>query len=87
MAHGRDIKIISGNSNMPFSESVCRNIGMRLTNADVSTFSDGEISVSLYETVRGSDVFILQSTCNPVNDNLMEMLIMSTPASALRRAA
>ena len=76
MAHGKDIKIISGNSNVPFAESVCRNIGLRLVNADVKTFSDGEISVSLYESVRGSDVFIIQSTCNPVNDNLMEMLIL-----------
>ena len=84
MAHGRDIKIICGNSNIPFAESVCRNIGLRLTDADVSTFSDGEISVSLYETVRGSDVFIIQSTCNPVNDNLMEMLIM---VDACKRAS
>ena len=76
MSHGRDIKIFKGNSNIPFAESVCRNIGLRLGHADVTTFSDGEISMSLYETVRGSDVFIIQSTCNPVNDNLMEMLIM-----------
>jgi phosphoribosylpyrophosphate synthetase len=70
MARGRDIKIISGNSNMPFAESVCRNIGLRIGNANVTAFSDGEISVSLFETVRGSDVFIIQSTCNPVNDHL-----------------
>ena len=76
MSHGRDIKIFRGNSNIPFAESVCRNIGLRLGQADVTTFSDGEISMSLYETVRGSDVFVIQSTCDPVNDNLMEMLIM-----------
>ena len=76
MAHGKDIKIISGNSNIPFAENVCRNIGLRLCRTDVTTFSDGEISVSLYETVRGSDVFIVQSTCQPINDHLMEMLIM-----------
>jgi len=84
MAHGKDIKIICGNSNKPFAESVCRNIGLRLCKTDVTTFSDGEISVSLYETVRGSDVFIIQSTCNPINDHLMEMLIM---VDACKRAS
>jgi len=84
MSQGRDIKIICGNSNIPFAESVCRHIGLRLSNTDVSTFSDGEIAVSLYETVRGSDVFIIQSTCAPVNNNLMEMLIM---ADACKRAS
>ena len=84
MAHGKDIKIISGNSNKAFAESVCRNIGLRLCQTDVTTFSDGEISVSLYETVRGSDVFIIQSTCFPVNDNLMEMLIL---VDACKRAS
>ena len=84
MAHGKDIKIISGNSNKPFAESICRNGGVRLCSTDVTTFSDGEISVSLHETVRGSDVFIVQSTCYPVNDNLMEMLIM---VDACKRAS
>jgi ribose-phosphate pyrophosphokinase len=84
MSQGKDIKIISGNSNIPFAESVCRNIGLRLGQADVSTFSDGEIAVSLFETVRGSDVFIIQSTCNPINDHLMEMLIM---VDACKRAS
>jgi len=84
MAHGRDIKIISGNSNIEFAENVCRNIGLRIGNANVTSFSDGEISVSLFETVRGSDVFIVQSTCKPVNDNLMEMLIM---VDACKRAS
>ena len=84
MSHGKDIKIICGNSNVPFAENVCRNLGLRLNNTDVQTFSDGEISVSLHETVRGSDVFIIQSTCYPVNDNLMEMLIM---VDACKRAS
>jgi ribose-phosphate pyrophosphokinase len=84
MAHGKEIKIICGNSNIPFAESICRNIGLRLGRADVSKFSDGETSVSLYETVRGSDVFIIQSTCDPVNDHLMEMLIM---VDACKRAS
>ena len=84
MAHGKDIKIICGNSNKPFAENVCRNIGLRLGLTDVSTFSDGEISVSLHESVRGSDVFIIQSTCAPINDHLMEMLIM---VDACKRAS
>ena len=84
MSLARDIKIISGNSNVPFAESVCRNVGVRLGNTDVSKFSDGEVSVSLYDTVRGSDVFIIQSTCTPVNDHLIEMLIM---VDACKRAS
>ena len=84
MAHGKEIKIICGNSNVPFAENICRNIGLRLSKADVTKFSDGEITVSLYDTVRGSDVFIIQSTCNPVNDHLMEMLIM---VDACKRAS
>jgi len=84
MAHGKEIKIICGNSNKPFAEIVCRNIGLRICHTDVTTFSDGEISVSLYETVRGSDVFIIQSTCYPINDHLMEMLIM---VDACKRAS
>ncbi|MCL2202310.1 MAG: ribose-phosphate pyrophosphokinase [Oscillospiraceae bacterium] len=84
MSHGRDIKIISGNSNKSFVEDVCRSSGLRLVNANVTTFSDGEISVSLFETVRGSDVFIVQSTCTPINDNLMEMLIL---VDACKRAS
>ena len=84
MTHGKDIKIICGNSNLPFAESVCRNLGIRPCQTDVNTFSDGEISVSLHETVRGSDVFIIQSTCFPINDHLMEMLIM---VDACKRAS
>jgi len=84
MAQGKDIKIICGNSNKSFAESVCRNIGLRLGSTNVSTFSDGEIAVSLNETVRGSDVFIIQSTCTPINDHLMEMLIM---VDACKRAS
>ena len=84
MSHGKEIKIICGNSNIPFAESVCRNIGLRLCRVDVTNFSDGEISVSLHETVRGADVFIIQSTSSPVNDHLMEMLIM---VDACKRAS
>ena len=76
MSHGNEIKIICGNSNIPFTKSVCRNLGIKLGHADVTRFSDGEISVSIHETVRGADVFIMQSTCSPANEHLMEMLIM-----------
>ncbi|MCL2628646.1 MAG: ribose-phosphate pyrophosphokinase, partial [Oscillospiraceae bacterium] len=84
MSHGKDIKVVCGNSNKPFAESVCRNLGLRLSSSHVSTFSDGEIAVSLDDSVRGSDVFIIQSTCTPINDYLMEMLIM---VDACKRAS
>ncbi|MBQ4321866.1 MAG: ribose-phosphate pyrophosphokinase [Oscillospiraceae bacterium] len=84
ISHGKDIKVFSGNANRALAESICRCIGIRLGDSTVNHFSDGEISVSLYETVRGSDVFIVQPTCYPVNDNLMELLIM---VDAARRAS
>ena len=84
IAHGKDIKIFSGNSNRALAEAICKEMGMDLGNAEVGAFSDGENFVSIYETVRGSDVFVVQSTCAPVNDNLMEMLIM---IDALKRAS
>ena len=84
ISHGKDIKIFSGNSNRPLAEAICKDIGISLGNSEVGTFSDGENFVSIYETVRGSDVFVVQSTSAPVNDNLMEMLIM---IDALKRAS
>ena len=84
IAHGKDIKIFSGTSNRPLAEAICKEVGTELGNAEVGAFSDGENFVSIYETVRGSDVFVVQSTCSPVNDNLMEMLIM---IDALKRAS
>ena len=84
IAHGKDVKIFAGNSNPKLAQDICKVMGTTLGNAEVGTFSDGEKSVSIYETVRGSDVFVVQSTCSPVNDNLMEMLIM---IDALRRAS
>ncbi len=84
ISHGKDIKIFSGRSNKPLAEEVCRCIGTRLGDSVVTSFADGECSVSIYETVRGSDVFIIQSTCGPVNDNLMELLVM---VDACRRAS
>ncbi len=84
ISHGKDIKIFAGNSNKPLAEAICHEMGLELGNAETGAFSDGENFVSIYETVRGSDVFVVQSTCAPVNDNLMEMLIM---IDAFRRAS
>jgi len=84
IAHGKDIKVFSGSSNRALAEAICKDMGTVLGNAEVGAFSDGENFVSIYETVRGSDVFVVQSTCSPVNDNLMEMLIM---IDALKRAS
>ena len=84
IAHGKDIKIFSGTSNRKLAEDICKHLNISVGDAQVGTFSDGEKSVSIYETVRGSDVFVVQSTCSPVNDNLMEMLVM---IDALKRAS
>ena len=83
-SHGKDIKIFTGNANPKLAEDICKEIGTQLGNAEVKSFADGEVSVSIYETVRGSDVFVVQSTCKPVNDNLMELLVV---IDALRRAS
>jgi len=82
--HGKDIKLFAGNSNRELAEEIAAKIGLPLGAAVVSRFSDGEISISINEVVRGSDVFIIQSTCTPVNDNLVELLIM---IDALKRAS
>ena len=84
ISHGKDIKVFCGNANRPLAEEICRLMGTKLGEAEDKGFADGEVSVSLYETVRGSDVFVVQSTCKPVNDNLMELLVM---IDALRRAS
>ena len=84
ISHGKDIKVFSGNSNPKLAEEICKLMGTKLGESEVGTFSDGEVFVSLYETVRGSDVFVVQSTSTPVNNNLMELLIM---IDALKRAS
>ncbi|MDY3281264.1 ribose-phosphate pyrophosphokinase [Dysosmobacter sp.] len=84
ISHGKDIKIFTGNANPQLADDICKLMGTKLGEAEVGTFSDGEIFVSLYETVRGSDVFVIQPTCNPTNKNLMELLIMT---DALKRAS
>ena len=84
ISHGKDVKVFSGNSNPKLAQEICKLMGTKLGESEVKSFADGEVSVSLYETVRGSDVFVVQSTCKPVNDNLMELLIM---IDALKRAS
>lgn len=74
--HGKDIKIFTGNSNPKVADEIAGRLNLSVGKSDVTAFSDGEISVSLHETVRGSDVFLVQSTCRPVNDHLMELLLM-----------
>ncbi|NTW77643.1 MAG: ribose-phosphate diphosphokinase, partial [Syntrophaceae bacterium] len=78
------IRIFSGNANIPLAKKICDNLGIALGKANVSTFSDGETRVEINENVRGMDVFIIQSTCSPVNVTCMELLIM---IDALKRAS
>lgn len=82
--HGKDIKIFTANSNRPVAKQIADCLQLSLGKSDVSTFSDGEIAVSLHESVRGSDCFIVQSTCEPVNNHIMELLIM---IDAMKRAS
>ncbi len=84
ITHGKDIKIFAGNSNKKLAEDIAANLGLTVGQGNAVKFSDGEISVNIFETVRGSDVFVIQSTCDPVNDNLMELLIM---IDAFKRAS
>ena len=80
----RDLRIFSANSNPKLAEDIAKELGCDLGKSKVGRFSDGEISVSIYESVRGADCFIVQSTCAPVNDNLMELLLM---VDAAKRAS
>ena len=82
--HGKDIKIFAGNSNRTLAANIAKDLGLPLGVSEVSQFSDGEINCRLQESVRGSDVFLIQPTSFPVNDNLMELLIM---IDALKRAS
>ncbi|KJS85665.1 MAG: ribose-phosphate pyrophosphokinase [Peptococcaceae bacterium BICA1-8] len=79
-----NLKILSGNANIKLAEEISEYMGLELGSSKVGRFSDGEINVNIDESVRGADVFILQSTSTPVNDNLMELLIMT---DAVRRAS
>ena len=79
-----EFKVFAGNSHRELAEEISSIMGKPLGKSTVTKFSDGEISVSLWETVRGIDVYIIQPTCDPVNDNLMELLIM---IDAMKRAS
>ena len=82
--HGKDIKIFACNSNRKLAQDIAAAMGLPLGRCTVGAFADGEVSISIEESVRGSDVFVIQSTCGPVNNNLMELLIM---IDALKRAS
>ncbi len=78
------MKVFSGNANIPLAQEVCDFLGIPMGKAKVTRFSDGEVNVQILESVRGSDVFLIQPTCPPVDENLMELLVM---LDALRRAS
>lgn len=80
----KNLMLFSGNANQEFAEKVAKCLNIELGRASVTKFSDGEVSVSLHDNVRGYDVFILQPTCKPTNDNLMEILVLT---DALKRAS
>lgn len=80
----RELKIFSGNANLALAQEICAYLGQKLGEATVSSFSDGEIRVKIEENVRGADVFVVQSCCHPVNDSLMELLII---IDALKRSS
>ncbi len=82
--HGKDIKIFAANATPGVAAAIAKSLGLPLGKSKVTAFSDGEISVSIEESVRGSYVFLVQSTCAPVNDHIMEMLIM---IDAFKRAS
>lgn len=79
-----ELKIISGTSNRPLAEAMCRSLGTKLTDCEINRFPDGEIHVRITENIRGKDVFIVQSTCPPANEHIMELLIL---IDAARRAS
>ena len=82
--HMSDMMLFSGNATPELAEAIASHLEISLSDATISRFSDGEINVAINENVRGQDVFIVQSTCSPANENLMELVIM---ADALRRAS
>ena len=84
IVEGRAVRVFSGVSSKPLAERICRELGVELSDNTLDTFSDGEISVRMKESVRGQDCFVVASTCKPVNDNLMALLIN---IDALRRAS
>ena len=79
-----EIKIFAGSSNRPLATAICQAVGVPLGQAEIGRFSDGECQVEITENVRGSDVFVVQSTCTPTNDHIMELLLM---LDAFKRAS
>jgi ribose-phosphate pyrophosphokinase len=79
-----ELKLFSGNANRPLAEEIAKTLRVPLGDADVSRFSDGEVYVQINENVRGQDIFVIQPTCPPVNDHLMELLVM---IDAFKRAS
>jgi ribose-phosphate pyrophosphokinase len=79
-----ELKLLTGNANRALAEEIAQHLGLAVADAEVSRFSDGEVFVRINENVRGADVFVIQPTCPPVNDNLMELLVM---IDALKRAS
>jgi len=84
MSVANNLMVFTGNSNPMLADAIAKNIGVPLGYASISKFSDGEVSVELNENVRGKDVFVIQPTCAPTNDSIMELLLMS---DALHRAS
>lgn len=78
------ICVFSGNSNRQLAESICGILGVRLGSAEVKRFSDGETSVDIHQSIRGKDIYLVQSTCSPTNEHLMELLVM---LDAVKRAS
>lgn len=81
---GKNLKVLTGNSNPKLAEKICEVLGTDLVAAEVNSFNDGEIGVEIHQSVRGDHVFVIQPTCPPVNDNLMELLLL---IDALKRAS
>jgi ribose-phosphate pyrophosphokinase len=79
-----NLKVFTGNANSELAKKVATSLGLELGHTKISTFADGEIQIEIHESVRGKDVFVIQSTCPPVNQNAMELFIM---LDALKRAS
>ena len=70
------MKILSGTSNLRLSKSIAKNLKLKLINTNIRRFADGEIYIEINENIRGNSVFVVQSTCHPANDNIMELLLV-----------
>lgn len=84
LARSENLRLFSLNSNIPLATKIAENLGMQLSEASIKHFADGEIQISIYESVRGCEAYVIQSISDPVNSTLMELMIM---VDALRRAS